>query len=773
MRVPELLAPAGSGAAMVAAVQCGADAVYLGAGDFNARKSADNFDGELAGAVGYCHARDTKVYVTLNTMVRQDELTRLEKTIVEICDSGADGAIVQDLGVARLLSRMAPGLPLHASTQMAVHNVQGVDFLVQNGFKRVVLAREMSYEEIARCANRGAELEVFVHGALCVSCSGQCLMSSMIGGRSGNRGLCAQPCRLPYRLGKHQGHLLSTRDLCGLDSLRALVATGAASVKIEGRLKRPEYVAVTTEVYRQALDAIASDAPFDVGAARATLAQIFNRGGFTRGYGPGLVDSELMFPARPNHQGVVVGRCRADAVVELSVPLEAGDALVLRGKNGDVPVHPGACTPGRLNLPDACRGDVLVRLVSQQQQRAALARLTERKKFGVDMALTLRPDAPARLEMSDGRHRVQVCGERVQAAQSRPANPERIRNQLEKLGNTPFELRRLTLDVAPEAYLRISDLNGLRRMAVEALIEARMGSPIPCAPMQALQLDSEGENCRKLCVQSGAPEILRRALAAGAHEVVFAPEDLRPKALESALEALPGRFGLALPPVMGSDTLAGVHAWATEHAARIELTLISNIGQLNLRWPGALMGDYSLNIANNASVAQLTDWGLCRYTPSLELNRSQIAALGGRKQLVVYGALPLMQLRHCPMRATEGLEGAHRDCRRCDHCLPEASLNCQVLTDRTGARFPLRRIATPEGCVIQLLNSAQLMLLRRYASLPGCGQWRLLVDAGAPVEALVGLHLTALSGGDPRHQDGWSILEAMQTTTGHYFRGAD
>ncbi|MBQ3574889.1 MAG: U32 family peptidase, partial [Clostridia bacterium] len=199
-KIPELLSPAGSAAAMVAAVQCGADAIYLGAGDFNARRNADNFGGELDAAVGYCHARGTQVYVTLNTMVRQDELSRLEKTIGEICTSGADGVIVQDIGVAKAVHQMTPTLPLHASTQLAVHNPQGVEFLVKNGFTRVVMAREMEFEEIARCAGLGAELEVFIHGALCVSCSGQCLMSSIIGGRSGNRGLCAQPCRMKYRM---------------------------------------------------------------------------------------------------------------------------------------------------------------------------------------------------------------------------------------------------------------------------------------------------------------------------------------------------------------------------------------------------------------------------------------------------------------------------------------------------------------------------------------------------------------------------------------------
>lgn len=759
---------------MVAAVQCGADAVYLGAGDFNARKTAENFDGELAGAVGYCHARGVKVYVTLNTMVREDELARLEGTIEEICDAGADGVIVQDLGVARILRQMAPRLPLHASTQMAVHNVQGVDFLVENGFARVVLAREMGNEEIAACVGRGAELEVFIHGALCVSCSGQCLMSSLIGGRSGNRGLCAQPCRLPYRLGEHQGHLLSTKDLCGLDNLEELARIGVSSLKIEGRLKRPEYVAVATQAYRQALDALKAGQAFDAHAARMELAQMFNRGGFTQGYGPGAVDSELMFAKRPNHLGVEVGACRQKGKIELRKPIEDGDALALRRGERDVPVRLGAALPGCLEVPQAQRGDRLIRLVSQAQQRTALARITgENKKFGVEMALTLRIGRPALLSMSDGTHEISVEGEMVQAAQTRPADPERIRSQMEKLGNTPFELKHLELELDASAYLSVSALNALRRMAVEKMVEARMGAPIPCSPMELPKRLPSPQSARELAVQSGSGEILRRALAAGAHRAVFAPEDLRPEALDLVLLGLPERFDLALPPVMGAFTLQVLNDWAHKNADRISTTYISNIGALKLHWPGALAGDFWLNIANNGAVNQLKDWGISLYTPSLELNRGQIAALGGSKQLVVYGEIPLMQLRHCPLRVVQGLEGPHRGCTRCDHCPPDAACSRQALIDRTGARFPLRRIATPEGCVVQLLNSAKLMLLRKCASLPECSTWRLLVGENEDVEALVRLHLAALGGDDPRCTADWPLMEEMQTTTGHYFRGAE
>ena len=256
----ELLAPAGDMDALRAAVQNGADAVYLGAGGFNARRNAANFEGDaLKAAIDYCHARDVKVHVTLNTLVREDELRALENAIGEINQAGADAMIVQDFGVARAVRRIAPEIQLHASTQMAAHNAHAAAFLKAQGFHRAVLARELTFEEMAACAACGIEIEAFVHGALCVACSGQCLMSSLVGGRSGNRGLCAQPCRLPWRLDDSEGYLLSTRDLCGIDDLACLRDAGVNSLKIEGRLKRAEYVAVTVAAYRRALDALYAD----------------------------------------------------------------------------------------------------------------------------------------------------------------------------------------------------------------------------------------------------------------------------------------------------------------------------------------------------------------------------------------------------------------------------------------------------------------------------------------------------------------------------------
>ncbi len=283
---PEILAPAGGADQLTAAVRCGADAVYLGAGGFNARQNAKNFgDGALAGAVSYAHIRGVKVHVTVNTLVMDAELAKLDGTVREIAQAGADAVIVQDLAVNARFRELCPELPRHASTQMTIHNLDGAKMAADLGFSRVVLARELTLKEIetitARC---GVETEVFIHGALCMCMSGQCTLSSMLGGRSGNRGWCAQPCRLDFHAAGRD-HALSLKDMSYLDHLKELADAGVASFKIEGRMKRPEYVAAAVTAARAALDG----QPYDGESLRA----VFSRGGFTDGYLTGRRDSSM------------------------------------------------------------------------------------------------------------------------------------------------------------------------------------------------------------------------------------------------------------------------------------------------------------------------------------------------------------------------------------------------------------------------------------------------------------------------------------------------
>lgn len=767
---PELLAPAGGREALIAAVQNGADAVYLGAGSFNARQSADNFEGDgLAEAIAYCHARGVQVFVTLNTMVREDELGALEDSVRAIAKAGADAVLVQDFGVAKIVKQIAPDLPLHASTQMAVHNRAGVEFLARQGFDRVVLAREMDLESIRECAGLGPELEVFVHGALCVACSGQCLFSSLVGARSGNRGRCAQPCRLRYRMDGKEGHLLSTKDLCSIDSLEALREAGVDSFKIEGRLKRPEYVAVVTAAYRAAIDH-----PDETPDAEP-LKQMFNRGGFTKGYIPGADDVDLMYHERPNHLGVSVGSCARKGQLRLDADIDPADALVLRGSGDDRPVKLSGRKSETVACPDARQGDRLIRLVSESQMRAARESFAgENRITALSAALTLRVDQPAELTVSDGVHTAAVSGDIVQPAKSKGADPARIEAQLRKTGGTPYLFESVQLNVDENAFCPVSVLNALRRDALDQLTQQRL--PAAYRLSSAVKPDAFHHSypaSPAVLVQSGNAEILRRANELAADGVIFAPEDTRPEALAEAADKLPAVFALAVPMVLAQQSLKALHAWAHAHADRISRTYLSNIGHFALDWPGEKHADYGLNLANAHAIARMREWNCAGYTPSVELTAAQIDRLDGPRDLIVHGRLPLMHLRHCPYRAVHGLKGKHADCRRCDKCSAADHINARALTDRTGADFPLRRTATDDGCIVKVMNSVPLMLLKRIRKLPKSDGWRLLIDDPAELEGALRLYKLAANGDDFRADGFWPEFERMNTTTGHYFRGAE
>src|SRR4030066_1614754 len=336
MHIPELLAPVGSKESLIAAIENGTDAVYFGGTLFSARQYASNFNREeLLWAIDYAHARGVKAYVTVNTLIKDSELEEACDYLHFLCNAGTDAVIVQDIGILKLLREQLPDLPAHASTQMTIHNVEGVKFLQEMGVKRVVLAREMSLQEIKRIKSEtGMEIETFIHGALCFSYSGQCLLSSMIGGRSGNRGYCAQPCRKKYRIGEMEGYLLSPRDLNMSGHIGALLDAGIDSFKIEGRMKRPEYVAGVVRVYRKLIDRYL-DAPVDFRVTKAemhTLLQLFNRE-FTTGYFFGNPGSQLMSPKYPHNRGTLLGKTtdydtKTKLVsIDLKSPLRVGDGI--------------------------------------------------------------------------------------------------------------------------------------------------------------------------------------------------------------------------------------------------------------------------------------------------------------------------------------------------------------------------------------------------------------------------------------------------------------
>ena len=719
----ELLSPAGNREAFDAAMACGADAVYLGYTAFGARSYAGNFDeAGLRDAVDTAHELGRRVYVTVNTLVKEKELSELRRVLSVLQDAHADAVLVQDFGVARLILEEFPELNLHASTQMTVHNRQGALLLRDLGFSRVVPARECSLAELKEIVSTGIETEVFGHGALCVCVSGQCLFSSMVGGRSGNRGKCAQPCRMAYRVnGGREGFYLSPRDLMLLDSIPLLLDAGISSLKLEGRMKRPEYVAAVTLAYRRAIDAAEAGNRFRIDESlREEILQIFNRGGFTHGYILGENHAALMGTDHAGHHGVPVGtvvRMEGNtAVLAATRPLHPQDSLQIRlRKDWDFSYNGKEAATGsqvRLHLPEGCRpaaGTEVFRLTDSAQIRTLRERIAAGCQQRIPLFAELRAIPGERVSLKltdpDGRMGEAVSNLPAEKAEQHPLSTQTARDKIGKLGGTPYELQELIL-TGEGAYLPIAELNSLRRNALEALRRKRIQAlPIILRKPVILQREEAPKFAEKLVVSSGTPEMGAELLSAGADLFVLKADTLIPEELEDALRKCTARtFALELPALTFSRSLDELRAFVCRHTDRISAVLVNSVGQMGLNWPCVVLGGQGLNVMNSESARFCESFGVTAMTASCELNAKELRELiagGGNFFLQAYGRQQLMLLSHCPVRTAAGDGESDDCCRRCDNRAGRPA----VYTDRKGFRFPLQRIRRPEGCLLRLYNS--------------------------------------------------------------------
>lgn len=749
----ENLAPAGNWEALERAVAAGADAVYLGYAAFSARATAGNFDEtELRRAVAFAHLHHVRVHVTVNTLVKEDELPRLLEVLRLMNDIPVDAVLVQDLGVLALARHCFPDLPVHASTQMAIHNATGVRWCQRMGMTRAVLARECSLEEIRRAAREPIEVEVFGHGAQCVAVSGECLFSSMVGGRSGNRGRCAQPCRMAYTFRGKTAAWLSPRDVCLRNHLPELAGAGVASVKLEGRLKRPEYVAEVAASYRHGLDSLAAGCFRAADAAeRQGLLQIFQRGGFMDGYALGCEDAAVICPDRVNHGGVPIGTVEAVtggmARVRLTLPLNDGDGLQLRGTSGDQElIYAGHDqTAGGIavvRLRPGMRvsaGDEVVRLTDCRQLERA--RALPIPSIDVDVALLARPGQKLTLTATDGISAVTAAGEDAALARSRAMTPEDARRSLEKTGDTPFRLRDCRVDTA-DAFVPVSALNALRREALDQLAQARAEAfAHPRGPELPPDDASLPEANLPDTVVFRTPAQLAALGDVPARHVWF-PEDWHSRALEDGLAALPSGVWLMLPTVCEEDTLRAIHAFVAAHAGQLGGVALGSVGQLGLPWPVPYGAGPGVPVMNRRAARFLLDEGCAFAVASPELTGAETSRLlAGHPPLLApaYGRVQLMLLHHCPARTALGLRHGHAACRLCDDGAPEA-LRDTCLTDRKGYAFPLLRQRLPEGCLVRLMNALPTDNLTRASAWP---RWAELTDespeeAAAVARALAG-----------------------------------
>lgn len=623
----ELLAPAGSMESVTAAVQSGANAVYLGYGDFNARRNAKNFSlEELRAAIAYCHLRGVRVFLTLNTLASDRELPKVAETAAQAAQAGVDAILVQDLGILHLLRQVCPQVDLHGSTQLTIHSLDGAKRCADLGMKRVVLSRELSRSAIDHiCTHSPIEIETFVHGALCMCYSGQCFFSSVIGGRSGNRGLCAQPCRLKYGWqGKANEYPLSLKDMSLANHLQDLKKLGVACLKIEGRMKRPEYVSVVTGIYARALHENRTPTPHEV----AQLEAAFSRQGFTDGYYTDQQDKS-MFGIRE----------------ETAEPKELFAQARSLYQNGEQPLVP------------------------------------------ITFYAMVRPGEPVQVGVEDDQGRVVTAqGPIPEAARNRPLTAEVVEAQLARTGGTPFACQKVRALVAPDLSLPVAALNALRRQVLEELSAQRSAPPVrEIGPFQPGVRYENPKAAPKLTVSVRTLDQATPALLAQKPHLVYLPLDQaadgsqRTKDLVDQAQAQGVTLAVTLPRICWDGEMAQLeHQLKTVHTLGITTALTGSIALITLaqNLGFTLRGDYGLEVFNTQSIKAYKRMGFSSLTPSFELKLAQIRDLSKHLDLEVlaYGRLPLMITETCIIQNKNG---------RCSCDTP------QNLVDRKGEQFPV------------------------------------------------------------------------------------
>ena len=692
----ELLSPVGDFECLRAAVQNGADAVYLGATNFSARSSAKNFDlTSLEEAINYAHLRNVKVYLALNTLIKNSEFEEATKLAVDSYNLGIDAIIIQDLGLAIWIKENIPHLPLHASTQMTVHNLEGVLKLEKLGFERVVLSRETSIHEISDIHKKSSlEIEAFVHGALCISYSGQCLLSSMIGARSGNRGKCAQACRLPYKLYDNDklldnGYLLSPRDLCSLDLLPDLIKAGVTSFKIEGRMKTPEYVAIVTKTYRKYLDLALSDKDFLIDSQdKKTLMQVFNRGEFSYGHLEDAPNKNLIFKDKSNNMGIYLGivskynENKGHITLTLNETLNIGDTISVQNEDYKYTVSElmekktnikegkikQTVTIGRLK-GNIKPGDKVYKLESIALNNLAKdSYSSELKKTKINAYMKVKQNEPIFLKI-DGPYDISV--ESVsnifpEQAKNAPITYDRIEKQLSKLGGTPFEFEKIEIDLDDNLFISsISALNELRRDCVSKLENEIINKFRPKSISYKFNehnfFDAKYKNTTSLLLNKLKLDFDYSKLV-NVNNIYIPLKYFSNKVYENIINTLGNKFNLYIymPTIVKSNykNLFKNNIEKCLEKYNIKGFIVSNIGDLELLENYIkyyeILGNYTLNIFNNFSIKEFSNLGLSRITISPELDKENISDISSKSilpcEIIAYGNLPVMNLNYCPLR---------------------------------------------------------------------------------------------------------------------------
>lgn len=729
----ELLSPVGDLDCLKAAVQNGADCVYFGASNFSARAFASNFD-DLELAINYAKIRGVKTNLTLNTLIKNDEFEDAYNLAKKAYELGIDAIIVQDLGLATRLIKDFPDLPIHASTQMSIHNLQGTLKLQNLGFKRVVLARELCANEIEYiCQNSNVEIECFIHGALCISYSGQCLFSSLVGGRSGNRGKCAQPCRLPYELVQNgnetidKGFLLSTKDLCGLDYIPFLINAGVTSFKIEGRMKTPEYVATVTRIYRKYIDLALSGNPYVIDEKdKKDLLQVFNRGLSSNGHLDKEPNKNLIYPIKPNNMGLPLGiiqkynKTNGHITLKLQEELYVGDCISTQKENGSYNVSElmvknknikignigNLVTIGRMK-GNISVGDKVYKISSKVLKDNALNSFkTENRKIPLNIKLFIQNNKNIsavvnscyKYDLYKNLNFEYTSNIIPNTSINKPLDQDTIIKQFSKTNNSIYEFKKIKIILDDNLFLPISSLNDLRRTILENIEK------------QTLDKIKRTSNCCYTPIVSNASNLKNNYKISlllndlnleydyskldGVHNLYIPLKFFVNKNYENILNVLNKKFStyIYLPTIIRANyrNLFYDNIVNTTKKYNIKGIVLSNISNFMLisdlyksNKNLELIANYTFNIYNNETINKLNELQISRYTVSPELNKLSILNLYGnpQKELIVYGKIPLMNMNYCLLGKS-------------NKCYPNCNSLCTnknryFLKDRLGLHFDI------------------------------------------------------------------------------------
>jgi len=782
MKRVELLAPAGDYNALLNAVNAGCDAVYLGGKNFGARAYAPNFDYEdLEKALEFCHLRDVKVYVTVNTLILNEEMDKLVEYIGFLYSIGVDAVIVQDLGVLKFLRENYPDFEVHASTQMTVHNLEGVRELAERGVSRVILSRELTLEEIRHIAsNSPIDVEVFVHGAMCVSYSGQCFMSSLIGGRSGNRGRCAQPCRLKYSLVNKHGnilkenlHLLSMVDLCTIEHIPLLIEAGVSSFKIEGRMKSPEYVASVVKAYREAINSYYEGRAFDSTKDMEEMAKVFNRG-FSTGYLFERKPSKMSY-VTPKNIGVpvaeVVKTKGREVKVRLLQDIRKGDGIsdskgekghriqeiIKNGQKVDVAFKGEIVT---LYLDFYPKEKDILNKTYDYLLNESLKNLPE-KKVPVKIYAELKKEMPFVVRVEDGIFFGKAnSGSIPQVAKKVSIEEDFLKDKLSQIGDTPFYPEKVVVSLDKGLFMPVKDIKETRRKAIDELKLKKLAFYQREKLQKKVKLPERREKSESpvLTFYTDKLNHLEIAVSLGIQYVYF-DYKLNESILKQAVKLLEGKDTVlvaAFPSILREEMKDIERQLQLLRELDIRNILVSNLGLYHILKNSdfRLFIDYPLNVFNSLAVEYFNAYAV---TLSYELTLEQMKDIAKRSDIkfeaVIYGHLPLMTTEYCPIRNLVG----------CDRAKCEKGY--YFLKDRKGKLMPIKNNGF---CRIQILNGDVLFMANYMEELKKSGLSFLrindTIEEDEEIEKILQMHIKALEGEKIEVPEG-------NYTKGHFYRG--